>query len=528
MESDSNAIKRVAWHLRVGGRVQGVGYRPFVFRQAHHYGLTGWAQNLGSEVAIHVEGSAQRLQAFTDSLLTQAPPLARPCLLERHEVTRQHDDNFFIKSSDADTTTIPHIPPDHFVCDDCLRELNDPRDRRYRYPFINCTQCGPRYTLIKGMPYDRQRTTMVDFPLCPACQNEYDNPLDRRFHAEPLACPTCGPQLHFSTLVQQIEGNEAALAAALAALRQGKIVAVKGIGGYHLMCDAQNDQVVTRLRARKQRPHKPLAVMFPPQGEDALAAIREALTPTQEELTLLRSPQRPIVLCRKQANSKLAPSIAPGLDEIGAMLPYSPLHHLLLKDFDAPLVATSGNLSGEPVLTDAQEAEQRLQRIADAYLHHDRPILRPADDPIYRRSAHHLQPLRLGRGCAPLELTLPYHLDEPLLTVGGQMKNSIALAWENRCVLSPHIGDLDSPRARQVFEQVITDLQQLYGVKARAVIADAHTGYASHRWARDSGLPLTTVQHHHAHASGLYGEYWQDTVEPPPLSGNDLGRCRLR
>jgi len=507
---------RAAWQLRLGGRVQGVGFRPFVYRLARRFALTGWVQNRGSEVVLHVEGDIPALEAFRNALLEESPPLSRPLLLAQQAVAELRTNAFTISPSSAESGTTPHIPPDQFVCDDCLNELNDPHDRRHRYPFINCTQCGPRYTLIEALPYDRQRTSMAGFPLCPACQAEYDNPLDRRFHAEPLACPVCGPQLHFRTRSQRIEGNEASLAATTAALRRGEIVAIKGIGGYHLMCDARNEQAVARLRARKQRPHKPLAVMFPQRGEDGLMAVREALVPTAEEAARLCSPQRPIVLCRKRTTTELAVAVAPDLAEIGAMLPYSPLHHLLLSDFGAPLIATSGNISGEPVLTDNNAAEQRLAHIADAFLHHDRPILRPADDPLYRRNSSSLQPLRLGRGDAPLELDLPFHLEVPLLAVGGQMKNSIALAWGQRCVLSPHIGDLDSPRTRQVFEQVIADLQRLYGVKAEAVIADTHPGYASHRWARDSGLPLITVQHHHAHASALYGEHGQVTNASVP------------
>jgi len=414
---------------------------------------------------------------------------------------------FAIKASDANSSAAVHVPPDYYTCPDCLSELHDTQDRRYRYPFINCTQCGPRYTLIKHLPYDRPNTSMVDFPLCPACQSEYQDPIDRRFHAEPIACPECGPQLQYVENDSIINDNEAAISQTLAALNDGKVIAVKGIGGYHLMCDAGNEQAVQQLRDHKPRPDKPLAVMFPPRGEDGLDAIREVANLSAVDNTLLSDPARPIVLVNKKPNAILANGIAPQLNQVGVFLPYSPLHHVLLSDFGKPLVATSANISGEPVLTDNSEVTQRLSRVAQAYLHHNRPIVRPADDSVYRVIADTARPLRLGRGYAPLELTLPLQLDKVVLATGGQMKNTIALAWENRLVISPHIGDLDSPRSLSVFEQVIADLQQLYEVQAEVVVTDTHPGYASHRWAEQSGIPFKTVFHHHAHAATLPLEY---------------------
>lgn len=490
----------------IGGRVQGVGYRPFVYRSARDHGLSGWVRNRSGTVEILAQGEAAALERFIAALLHAAPPLAQPCLLGRETTEVSRCDGFTILASDGGDRPQIHVPPDYFLCADCLRELHDPADRRHRYPFINCTQCGPRYTLIERLPYDRANTAMAAFPLCPACRAEYQAPAERRFHAEPLACPACGPQLEFGQAGETVSGA-AALGAAVAALRAGAIVAVKGIGGYHLLCDAGSDAAVQRLRQRKRRPHKPLAVMFPQRGADGLDLLRAQLEPSDEEAALLTSPQRPIVLCRRGADARLAAAIAPGLNEIGALLPYAPLHHLLLDDFDAPLVATSGNVSGEPVLTDNGEAARRLADIADAFLHHDRPILRPADDSVWRSLGGTPRPLRLGRGSAPLELTLPFAVDEPLLAVGGHMKNSLALAWDDRVVISPHIGDLDAPRSLAVFEQVGADLQRLYGVQARRVVCDTHPGYASSQWARRSGLPLHAVRHHHAHAGALYGEH---------------------
>ncbi len=487
--------------------MQGVGFRPFVYRLALAHRLSGWVRNRTGLVEIEAQGSEADLAAFAVALIDAAPPLSQPQLLERTTVTAAAHERFVIRPSDAGDKPQIHLPPDFFACDDCLRELRDPHDRRHRYPFINCTQCGPRYTLIAALPYDRPNTSMAGFPLCADCRAEYEAPADRRFHAEPVACPTCGPQLRFVRDGAAIADTEQALAATVAALREGAVVAVKGIGGYHLMCDARSESAVARLRARKRRPHKPLAVMFPAQGADGRALLNHYLTPSAQEAHLLSAPQRPIVLCASRADAGLAAGVAPGLSEVGAMLPYSPLHHLLLDDFGGPLIATSGNVSGEPVLTDNDEAERRLAAIADAFLHHDRPILRPADDPVWRNSAGTPRPLRLGRGIAPLELPLPAPIDVPTLAVGGHMKNSIALAWDDRIVISPHIGDLDAPRSLAVFEQVIADLQRLYGVQAERVVCDAHPAYVSTRWAQRSGLPLTKVFHHHAHASALYGEH---------------------
>jgi hydrogenase maturation protein HypF len=491
-----------ALHLTLSGRVQGVGFRPFIYRLAHTHHLTGWVRNCTGQVEIHIQGENQSLHAFTRRLFQHAPPLSRP-VLERCEPASVDDlDCFTIRDSTTAGTTNIHVPPDLFTCDDCLAELHNPHDRRYRYPFINCTQCGPRYTLIRGMPYDRPATTMAAFELCADCRREYTNPLNRRFHAEPVACPACGPALEFTAPGNtRISGNEAALTACVAALQTGNIVAIKGIGGYHLMCDARNDIAIARLRRNKSRPHKPLAVMFPAGPGGPLKCINHRVWLSRDQADLLLSPARPIVLARKRPGFDLSALIAPGLDEVGVMLPYSPLHHLILSAFDAPLIATSANISGEPVLTDNATVEQRLGHVANAFLHHNRPIERPADDPVIRIIHDRPRPLRLGRGYAPLEQSLPFSLDRPVLAVGGHMKNTIALAWRDRIVVSPHIGDMGNARSLDVFEQTIRDLQSLYKVTAESVICDAHPGYASTRWAKRCGLPLHRVFHHHAHAA---------------------------
>lgn len=493
----------------VRGQVQGVGFRPFVYRLATQLGLGGQVRNCLGEVEILLCGPAKALARFHYDLIDTAPPLADPHIVSIRDIEAWDSSGFHIIESSADSAANISVPPDYFMCDDCRREQRDPADRRYRYPFINCTQCGPRYTLIEQLPYDRANTSMAGFPLCNDCRAEYLEPLDRRFHAEPLACPVCGPKLSFAKSGQPVsDEGEAALRVAVQCLRAGQIVAVRGIGGYHLMCDARNDQAVANLRQRKNRPHKPLAVMLPLAGMDGLEQVRKIAILEEAEAEGLISPMRPIVLCRKRPSASLASGIAPGLDELGLFLPYSPLHQLLLDDFGAAVVATSGNLSGEPVLTDVDETTRRLGQVADAFLHHNRPILRPADDPVYRRIDGRLRPLRIGRGSAPREMRLPWSQPQTLLAVGGHMKGSIALAWDDRVVVSPHIGEMDSPRSLAVFEQVAVDLQRLYHVHAARIACDAHPGYATHRWARQQReLPFTTVWHHRAHASALVAEH---------------------
>lgn len=503
----------LAWRWRIVGRVQGVGFRPFVYRLARSLGLQGWVRNTGGMVEIHAQGTAPLLRTFGHALLDQAPSASRPQLLDELAAPQEIATEFRILVSTAGAPAQIHVPPDLFTCDDCLAELRDPAARRYRYPFINCTQCGPRYTLIQALPYDRPNTTMARFALCPACAAEYTDPLDRRFHAQPLACPICGPHLHWQADANSIGDagtSEAALDAAVAALRDGQIVAVRGIGGYHLLCDARDEDAIARLRLRKRRPAKPLALMVPWCGEDGLDHARSLAHLSPLHTAALTDPARPIVLAPRRDTAPLATAIAPGLHEIGLMLPYSPLHHLLLDAFGGALVATSGNISGEPVLTTADEAQARLAGIADGFLHHDRPIARPADDPVLRIIESVARPLRIGRGTAPLEMKLQAPIDMPTLAVGAFLKNTVALAWNQRAVISPHIGDLSSPRGRAVFAQVAEDLQQLFGVRALRIVHDAHPDFPNTRWAHASGLPTLAVWHHHAHASALAGECADD------------------
>ncbi len=507
---DAAHLRLTGLRLVVEGRVQAVGFRPFVYRIARGLDLSGWVRNRSGTVEIELYGAANALTEFEQRLVECAPPLARFRIGRRSALpagdSRNLAGEFRILPSERSVERHVSLPPDNFMCDACRQEMETPGDRRYGYAFINCTECGPRYTLIRSLPYDRARTSMANFTMCDACRAEYEDPMDRRFHAEPLACPDCGPRLDFRS--SQISTQcDSPLAAAIAALRKGQIVAIKGIGGYHLACDAGNETAVRMLRERKHRPDKPLAVMFPETGPDGLGWIRRCAILSEATASAVRCAERPIVLVPIRTSSPLARGIAPGLGQVGVFLPYSPLHAQLLSEFGSPLVMTSGNFSGEPVLTDNDQAHEQLAGIADAFLDHDRPIERPADDPVVKPVAGRIRPIRLGRGSAPVELELDRKLPQPVLALGAEIKNSIALAWDTRVVVSPHIGDMSSPRSRQMLAKVAGDLQRLYGVQATTLVCDAHPVYGTHRWAKQQSLPVTTIWHHHAHASALAGEY---------------------
>ncbi len=495
--------------LRVRGTVQGVGYRPFVHRTATRLGLSGWVLNDAEGVLIRAAGKADRVNALVEALVHEAPPAAQVAALDEMTPGAGHPPvgrGFTIAASRAGAEIATATPPELALCDDCRRELLDPTDRRYRYPFINCTQCGPRYSLIENLPYDRPNTTMRGFRMCFDCAREYHDPASRRFHAEPNACPVCGPQLSLCNAAGEfISGQEAALRAARTLLREGIILAVKGVGGYHLMCDATNPHAVAVLRRRKQREEKPLAVMF---RDTAHLRQHAEVSPAADEL--LTSPQAPIVLVPRLPGSALAAGLAPGNPWLGALLAYSPLHLLLLNSVDFPLVATSANLSEEPICHDNGEARQRLGRIADLFLEHNRPIARPVDDSVVRLAARD-EPilLRRARGHAPAPFRLPAALPGPLLCTGSQMKNTVAVASGRQVVLSPHIGDLENRATHDVFTQTIATLGQLHGSKFSAVAHDKHPGYATTQYAERLGLPRIAVQHHLAHVLACLLEHEQ-------------------
>jgi hydrogenase maturation protein HypF len=517
--TDASAIDVL---LRVRGTVQGVGFRPFVHRTATHLGLRGWVRNDAHGVLIRASGSLPQLGLFVEALTHAAPPAARVTgvepVLPGPEYAPVSPDFVIADSSVSNAQISAAVPADLALCADCRRELENPANRRHRYPFINCTQCGPRYSLIESLPYDRPRTTMRVFRLCPSCQQEYENPQDRRFHAEPNACPVCGPQLVLSGLAgQRLAAREVALRTAAAQLREGLIVAVKGVGGYHLMCDATNEVAVTRLRRRKRRDEKPFAVMF-----RSLEQLRRFADVSAEAAALLISPAAPIVLVPRHTDgtgdaprparlsADLASGVAPGNPWIGALLPYAPLHVLLLALCDQPLVATSANLSEEPLCTDNAEAHQRLAGIADLFLEHDRPIARPVDDSVLRLATpQHPIILRRARGYAPAPLMLPGTLPAPLLCVGGQLKNTVAIAADRQLVLSPHLGDLGNLAAQELFERTIHMLGDLHGAHFSAVVHDKHPDYSSSLYANRTGLPRIAVQHHLAHVLACLLEHSQ-------------------
>jgi hydrogenase maturation protein HypF len=505
--------ERVARTVEIRGVVQGVGFRPFVWRLATELGLDGSVRNRAGQVEIEVAGAAEAVERFAGRIRSDAPPRARveEVAVRPFEGSIVEGSGFVIEESDAVASTERLFPPDIATCDDCVREVFDPGDRRYRYPFTNCTNCGPRATIIEELPYDRARTSMREFRLCAACQAEYRDPANRRFHAEPIACPECGPQLWYRRPGDAAPAahREEALAAALADLRAGRVVAVKGLGGYHLACDATDPAAVARLRDRKHRWAKPFAVMV----RDVAAARRVARL-TREEARLLVSPARPIVLVERRANADppLADRAPTGVPDrrVGIFLPYTPLHHLLLAGLGRPIVLTSGNLVDEPLSTDDAEALERLSGIADAFLAHDREIRARYDDSVTRVVAGRESLIRRGRGYAPEPLPLPIAVPGPLsiLAVGAELKHTFTLARGERAHVAPHIGDLEDLLTHQAFESNLAHLQRLLDIEPAYVAHDLHPAYLSTQYAL-SHFPESRrigVQHHHAHVASVAAE----------------------
>ncbi|TDX31096.1 hydrogenase maturation protein HypF [Modicisalibacter xianhensis] len=501
-------IAAARWRITVRGTVQGVGFRPFVYREAMARALAGWVKNTSAGVVIEAEGSPDLLSGLTDALRHTPPSSARITAIDVREVTPTNEAGFRIAKSEQGGYRSVNLLPDLATCEACLTEMRDPSNRRYRYPFINCTGCGPRYSIIQGLPYDRAHTSMQHFALCAACRAEYHDPSNRRFHAEPTACPTCGPRLTLHDASgEPLETDDMALLAAAQAIRDGSIVAIKGLGGFHLITDARNEAAVTRLRTRKRRSEKPFAVMFP-----SLAAIRSCcdLTPAAE--VLLSSPARPIVLL-PYLGGPIAPAVAPGNPRLGVLLPYTPLHHRLMDELGFTVVATSGNLSGEPIMTHEVEARTRLSGIADLFLVHDRPIVRPIDDSVVQIVCDEPQLLRRARGYAPAPIPLAPSV-AGLLAVGGQLKTTVALTRETDVVISQHLGDLETTATRQTHAAAINDLVRLHDVTPRVAVCDTHPDYASRLAAERMGLPIIAVQHHLAHVAACLAE---SGLTPPAL-----------
>lgn len=485
-------------HVEIGGAVQGVGFRPFVYRLAKELGLKGWVNNSPQGVSIEVEGCHTDVEGFLRRVQSETPPHAQIDHLVSTSLLDAGFEEFIIKPSDNSGEKTTCVLPDLATCDDCVHEIFDPSNRRYRYPFTNCTHCGPRFSIITALPYDRPNTTMGSFQLCEACRTEYENPFDRRFHAQPIACPTCGPHLElWDERGDVIATHAEALQAAANAVRRGAIVALKGLGGFQLIVDARNDAAVQMLRLRKHRPDKPLALMFP-----SLAMARDYCHISEAEEKLITSSEAPIVLLQRRDGCAISPSVARDNPTLGGMLPYTPLHHLLMAELGFPIVATSGNRSDEPICVDEREALICLHGIADVFLVHNRPIAQRVDDSVARVTLGQSMLVRRARGYAPA----PIHLRQggaTLLAVGAHQKNTIALAKDDNVFISQHIGDLETLASSEAFQQICEHFIKLYEAEPCAVVCDMHPDYRSAEfaevYAQTHGHTLIHVQHHHAH-----------------------------
>ncbi|NJD91182.1 MAG: carbamoyltransferase HypF, partial [Geobacter sp.] len=489
-------VKR--YSITIRGIVQGVGFRPFVYRLAAAAGLSGWVRNGSDGVTIEAQGGGQELAAFLVSLQHDAPPLALINSLQTVEIPPAADSDFRIISSSSEPGSAP-VPPDCDVCPDCLRELFNPVDRRYRYPFINCTNCGPRYSIITATPYDRPNTTMAMFSLCPECEREYNDPLDRRFHAQPVACPACGPALTIRDALGNVLAGDP-LEIAVAALKNGKIVAVKGVGGYHLAVDPTNSGAVMELRRRKRRDEKPFALLA---ASLEAAALLAKITPLEERF--LASVERPILLLPKLDGQSIAPEVAPANGYLGIMLPSNPLQHLLMQGNFAALVMTSANVSEEPVIYRDDEALRQLSGIADMFLSHNRPIHEPSDDSVIRVLRTNTLLMRRSRGYVPRAIRIPA-IDRPVFAAGGELKAAICLAAGDQACPGRHIGDLKSAATLAEYGNSFASLQRLTGIAPEMAAVDLHPDYYSTRFAEELALPLVAVQHHHAHLAACMAE----------------------
>ncbi|HEX5838936.1 MAG TPA: carbamoyltransferase HypF [Anaerolineales bacterium] len=508
-------------HIR--GIVQGVGFRPFVYNLATRYGLNGWVKNTSAGVEIEVDGEREALDRFLHGLRDEAPALARIDEFSASFLAPNGFPSFEILHSEAVEGAFQPISPDVATCPDCLGEMFDPNDRRYRYPFINCTNCGPRFTIIKDIPYDRPKTTMASFPMCPDCEREYNDPSDRRFHAQPVACPVCGPNVTFERLQGgTLERSAKAIEEAQRALVSGEIVAIKGLGGFHLACDATNPRAVIELRNRKLRVDKPFAVMMP-----NIETVEAHCFVSDSERELLLSTARPIVLLKRRPESNIVKEVAPGQDWVGVMLPYTPLHFLLFADTDfTALVMTSGNLSEEPIATGNDEARERLSKLADAFLYHDREIYIRCDDSVVRvfdnlqstiENRKSIYPIRRSRGYSPFPVKLAFDVPQ-ILAAGSELKNTFCITNKNYAFLSHHIGDMENYETLRSFEQGVKHFEKLFRVKPEVLAYDLHPNYLATRYALERSeredLPAIGVQHHHAHIAACMAEHGLDGSRP--------------
>ena len=497
---------RVAYHIE--GIVQGVGFRPFVYTLALRYGLTGFVLNNALGVEIELEGTKERLKIFDESLLSELPPLARVDMCEKKELPLFGYTDFTIHESEEGTLKSSLVLPDMALCPDCLEELGNPTNRRHHYFFINCTNCGPRYSIIKTVPYDRPHTSMHPFVMCDACQEEYTNPLDRRYHAQPISCSQCGP----TVLLKQMDGvvlahDDEALALLAQKISEGFIVAMKGMGGFHLICDATNDKAVQTLRERKKRAMKPFAVMF-----KDMSAIEEVCSLSVHEKAGLLSQLRPIVLVKRKEllASGLSPLIAPSINRLGVFLPYTPLHVMLFNYLAHPIIATSANRSGEPILYDATSLEECLGGIVDVYLDYNREIVNSSDDSIVQYIDEKPLLMRLSRGLAPLSFRFKTDEKRSILAVGAHQKNAVAIYLNGQVIVSPYIGDLDTLAGFELFIKTLQGLEQFYDFKPERIVGDLHPNYATTQWAKKQDVSFIQIQHHYAHILSAMFEHRLD------------------
>ncbi|WP_304543944.1 carbamoyltransferase HypF [Sulfurimonas microaerophilic] len=486
-----NSQKRL--RLDIAGVVQGVGFRPFVYQLSLKHSLSGYVLNSGEGVVIEVEGLNSSIESFLEELKEKHPPLARIDRIELQTLELQNTQEFSIlRSNNTDVTTM--LSPDISMCQDCRDEMNDPANRRYKYPFINCTNCGPRYSIVKELPYDRKNTSMQEFEMCEECQKEYSEPTDRRFHAQPSSCFDCGPTLNFS--IEEFAGY----------INDGKILALKGLGGFHIVCDATNDQAVQELRKHKNRPTKPFAVMFKDIEE-----IKKAAYLSEKDEELILSKERPIVIVRKKENSFLSSLIAPNIDRVGVFLPYTPLHELILEKLEHPIVATSANLGDEPIITDEEELHKKLPFLEHT-LSHNREIVNACDDSVVCSVAEKQIVLRNARGFTPQSFHQKHTSTKKILALGAHQKSTITLAFENHMILSPHIGDLNSLEAFEYFLRTLDTFKRLYNFEPDIIVCDKHPHYETSKWAKSyiaehKDAELLEVQHHYAHALACMAEY---------------------
>ncbi|WP_288129101.1 carbamoyltransferase HypF [Microbulbifer sp.] len=493
----------VRHRLELTGILQGVGFRPFVFRLARSLGLSGWVANTARGICIEVQGERERLGLFAHKLSQEKPSHAKIYDLTSHLIPPQPVADFTIRNSECDQPPSALILPDLAPCEECLGELLDPDNRRFHYPFINCTRCGPRFSIVERLPYDRAHTAMKHFPMCAECEQEYSAPLNRRFHAEPNACPKCGPQLSLCSGEGDVVAlGRTALESAVKAIAAGNIVALKGVGGFQLLVDASNADAVARLRVRKQRPDKPFALLYPD-----IESVRRDCVLSDLEAQQLCGQERPIVILKAGRTTQVADNVAPCNPNLGVMLPASPLHYLLMRNLRRPVIASSGNLAGEPICIDNAEARQRLASIADLFLVHDRPIVRPLDDSILRVIDEQPVLLRRARGYAPVPILDVGTGEGTFVALGGDLKGCVAAACGNTVHLSQHLGDLENRVAMQQFERSLDDLANLYQLSPAKIVYDLHPGFFSSRWARGKSSNRLGVQHHIAHFFSCMAEH---------------------